>query len=64
MPQLKQVVERIKKAKDSRITSQPGTQSVMIEILTEAGWVAAIKGLNRNMAEDVIRQAKDRMILG
>lgn len=59
---LQDVVERIRKAEEVKIT--PKGDKVVIEIKTTAGWVAVIKDLERSMAEDIIRQANNRVILG
>jgi len=59
---LQDVIERIRKAEEVKIT--PKGTKVVIEIKTTAGWVTVIKDLERPMAEDIIRQANNRVILG
>jgi hypothetical protein len=60
---IKEAAEKIKKAKNTRITQSENT--CIIEIQTEAGWATLpLKNLNRTMAEDIIRQANDKLLLG
>jgi len=63
MASLKETVERIRKASQNRIVPDNGGK-VKIEILTEAGWITAVPNVTRNIAEDIIRQATNRVILG
>jgi hypothetical protein len=60
---IKEAAEQIKKAKNTRIT--PSGNTYLIEIQTDAGWAALpLKNLNRKMAEDIIRQADNKLLLG
>ena len=66
MPNLSKIIETIKKAgpNNTRITPIPGTDKFMIEINLGSGWASVMKGLKQQMAEDIVRQASSRIILG
>jgi len=60
---IKEAAEQIQKAKNTRITTSGDT--CQIEIQTDAGWAALpLKNLNRKMAEDIIKQADSKLLLG
>jgi len=60
---IKEAVEQIKQSKDVRIV--PLGKGCKIEVLKETQWVTIPLGcLNRNIAEDILRQANDKLILG
>lgn len=63
---LAEIVERIKKAgiNNTRISQDQSTGKARIEILTNSGWVTIRKDLTQSMAEDIVRQASSRVILG
>lgn len=63
---IKEAVERMKKAGESKTRLVPitGTNQVNIQVDMGQGWATIMKGVERPMAEDILRQAKDRVILG
>lgn len=63
--QLSEAVKRIKSAgtENTRITpASSGKHNV--EVKTPGGWVKVVSDVTRPMAEDIIRQATNKVILG
>ena len=61
---IKEAVERIKQAGNNVRITPTEDKKCKIEVNTGSGWATLLKDLNRNMAEDVIRQSKDKLLLG
>lgn len=61
---LTEAVQRIRSAQSHRVSSMPNSNKVKIEVSTGDGWVTIMKDITRGMAEDIIRQASNKVILG
>ena len=63
---INEAVEKIKKAgpSNTQITPMSDSDRFKIEINLGQGWATILTGLKRVMAEDVIRQASNRVLLG
>jgi hypothetical protein len=67
---LQEAIQRIKRvgASNARIVPMSGQSAVdgnhQIEILESGGWHTVITGIKRRMAEDIVAQAVNRVILG
>jgi hypothetical protein len=62
-----EAVQKIKQAGagNTRITPMPdGSDAVRIEVNLGQGWATIISGIKRGMAEDILRQATNRVLLG
>lgn len=65
MESLQEVTSRIQKAGTDKVRIiSTGPTKVFIEIFEDGTWVRVLKELDRPMAEDVIKQATNRLILG
>lgn len=49
---------------NTRITPISGSDKVKIEVKSNSHWVTVLKDITQPMAEDVMRQASSRVILG
>lgn len=65
MATVKEAVEKIRQVglDNARIT-QLGNGKAKIEIKTKAGWVSVLSSVNSGIAEDILRQATNKVILG
>jgi hypothetical protein len=61
-----EIVERIKKEGTQKaiIESVPGSDKCKLVLRLPQGDVTLKSGLTRSMAEDILRQATDRLLLG
>lgn len=66
MGMVQEAVARIRKVgvENARITPISGSKKVKIEIKNGGGWATVLKDLDQNIAEDVLQQAKNRLIFG
>jgi hypothetical protein len=64
MSQFRNAVQQIRESEGSRIVNLPNSGKVKIEVLRGGEWVTVLRELERPIAEDVIRQASNRVILG
>lgn len=65
MATVKEAVEKIRQVgvDNARIT-QLGNGKAKIEVKTKAGWVSVLSNINSRIAEDILRQATNKVILG
>lgn len=66
---MNEAVTRIKKAGSSKVRAVPISGGnidgdYQIEVMEDAGWVAVVSGLKKAMAEDLISQSLNRVLLG
>jgi hypothetical protein len=64
---MKEIIKQIKQAgaDNTRISPDPVDKTkTKIEIRTNNGWVTIKRGIPKGLAEDIIRQASSRVILG
>ena len=66
MSQFTDTIQQIREAgtNNARITNMAGTQNVKIEINKNGQWVTIMRDLKQSIAEDILRQANNRLILG
>jgi hypothetical protein len=66
MGTLQEAVNKIRQAGEanSRIVPTTGSKQVRIEVNIDGKWITVIESIDGNMAEDVFKQAKNRMICG
>jgi hypothetical protein len=65
MESLKEVISRIQHAGTDKVRTIPsGPTKVFIEIFEDGKWTRVLKELDRSIAEDVIKQATSKLILG
>ncbi len=65
MATVKEAVEKIRQVgvDNARIT-QLGNGKAKIEVKTKAGWVSVLNNVSSGIAEDILRQATNKVILG
>jgi hypothetical protein len=67
---INEAIQKIKQvgASNARIVPEPGQSAVdgnhRIEVREVTGWVPVVTGIKRKMAEDIVAQAVNRVILG
>lgn len=67
---INEAVQKIKKVggTNARVTPMPGQDAInglqQVEIHESGSWQAVVTGITRKMAEDIISQATNRVILG
>lgn len=62
-----EAIQKIKSSSNTRIVPMPGNNiqgSHQIEILESGSWNVVVSGITLRMAEDMVRQATNRVILG
>lgn len=61
-----EAVNKIKAAgkQNTRIAPMTGSDKYKIEVNIGQGWAIVVKDVTRQMAEDIIRQADNKVILG
>jgi hypothetical protein len=70
MININEAIQQIKTAGASkvRVVPMPGANVLsgdyQIEILGSGGWAAIVTGIKKSMAEDIVSQATNRVILG
>jgi len=65
MATVKEAVEKIRQVGlDNARIIQLGNDKAKIEIKTKAGWVSVLSSVNSGIAEDILRQATSKMLLG
>lgn len=65
MATVKEAVEKIRQVGlDNARIIQLGNGKTKIEIKTKAGWVSVLSNVNSGIAEDILRQATNKMLLG
>lgn len=70
MLSLTEAMQQIKTAgaKNVRVVPMPNQPAItgmhMIEVKNGGGWVGIVSGLSKTAAEDIVRQATNRVILG
>lgn len=65
MPSIKEAVERIKSVGPQNARKVPKTNgTVDIQILQGGTWVTVLESINAGSADDIIRQASNKVILG
>lgn len=64
MTTFREAIEKIRDAKETRIVPLTGSDKVKLEILTPGGWVTVWRDVSKNIAEDMIRQSRNRILLG
>ena len=66
MTNLKEAINKIREVgmTSTRITPITNSNKVKIEININGSWVTLLSGITHSMAEDAIRQANGRLILG
>jgi hypothetical protein len=64
MATIKEAVDKIRQVGTTNARITPVGNRCKIEIYTGKEWVTLLSNLERNIAEDVIRQATNRVILG
>jgi len=61
------LVDKIKNSANSRVVPMPGESidgKYQIEVYTNNKWETIISGLGKSIAEDIVRQASNKVILG
>jgi hypothetical protein len=65
MASLKEALNKIREVgpTNTRITPVSGTKNVKIEVQANGAWVTVVTDVTRMMAEDILNQAVNRVIL-
>lgn len=66
MANYKDAVNRIREAGsgNTRISPIPNSRKVKVEIKVNNSWVTVLRDLDQTIAEDVLRQATNKVLLG
>lgn len=64
MATIKEAVDKIRQVGTNNTRITPVGNKCKIEVNIGGNWAALLSNLDRNVAEDIIRQATNRVILG
>jgi hypothetical protein len=66
MSNYKKAIDRIREVgiNNARISPVPNSRKTKIEIKVNNNWVTVLRDLDQTIAEDVLRQATNKVILG